>query len=102
MTTKDDRHAAASFYLRKHSGAVQSWIDSSVDDESRVDDDIKELALLLEKTRASGAEAERKLHPKPEAAVVTLIETVDGLHKKLRAAQAEITALKLASVTPSP
>ena len=67
-----------------------------------MDEDIKALALLLAEVRSSGAEEERKLHPKPEAAVVTLIETVDGLHKKLSAAQDEIAALKLAPVTPTP
>ncbi len=99
MTTQADRLAAAGFYLRTHTGAIQSWIDSSVDEEDRVDEDIKALSVLLAEVRASGAAAERKLHPKPEAAVVTLIETIDDLHKKLIVAQEEITALKLVPVT---
>ena len=101
MTTKADRHTAADFYLRKHSGAIQSWIDSSVED-SCVDDDIKDLAVLLAEVRASGAAEERKLHPTPETAVVTLIENIDGLQKDLHTAQEEIAALKLAPVTPVP
>lgn len=39
---------------------------------------------------------------KPDVAVVTLIEIIDGLQKKLCAAQDEIAALKLAPVTPQP
>ena len=102
MTTQADRFAAAGFYLRTYTGAIQSWIDSSVDEEDRVDEDIKALSVLLAEVRASGAAAERKLHPKPEAAVVTLIETIDDLHKKLIVAQEEITALKLVPVTSQP
>jgi hypothetical protein len=102
MTTTEDRSAAACFYLRKHTGVVQDWIDSDVDENDRVDEDIKALAVLLAEVRASGAAAERKLHPKPEAAVVTLIETIDDLHKKLIVAQEEITALKLVPVTSQP
>lgn len=102
MTTTEDRSTAACFYLRTHTGVVQDWIDSDVDENDRVDEDIKALAVLLAEVRASGAVAERKLHLKPEAAVVTLIETIDDLHKKLSAAQDEIAALKHAPVTPTP
>lgn len=101
MTTQADRLAAAGFYLRTHTGAIQSWIDSNVDEEDRVDEDIKALAVLLAEVRASGAAAERKLHP-ADASTTTLIEALDGVSKKLSAAQDEIAALQLLSVTPKP
>lgn len=67
-----------------------------------MDEDIKALAVLLHEIRSAGADAERKLHPEPEAAVVTLIEIIDGLQKKLSAAQDEVATLQSPPVTPSP